>query len=161
MLVFAVSAQAAEIPKWTSDQKRTIKESYHRGKPFGVGYTLAAINIHESKAGRFKINLNGPACGLYHNLLTSVMARQGVEDNIWNRNRACTMLMDDDYAASHAIKELMFWWSEYKGEKHRYAKMIRSYRSGYNPYSKEATEYLNTINEWVKYLQKHPELVGK
>lgn len=99
------------------DQLAVVQYSYWYGKEWDVGYTLAAIAIQESNAGRWPVNLQDPSAGFYHVTLDKVIAALDWEDTKFNRNRAAGLLVNDPaFSASLAVKELLFWRDRNSGD---------------------------------------------
>lgn len=137
---------------YTIAQKQIILRSYEVGKPYDIGYTLAAISVKESTAGKYQINFNDPSCGIYHNLLSSVLSRLGYKDNYMNRSMICTQLIyDTAFAEQQAIEELLFWKRKYEGQPLAWQHMIQSYNAGYN--HNNGHSYFIKVNKLVKYFK--------
>lgn len=78
------------------------------------------------------------------------MRRHKVKDTPFNRNKACSDLINSPkWAILNALQELMFWQKIHctTGEctTGQYANMIKSYNAGWNYKGKKAREY------WDKY----------
>ena len=136
---------------FSSKQQEVILFAYHKGEPLGLGYTLAAIAIQESCAGRTPINVDDPAFGIFHNLLSSVIDRENLSPTLANRNMIATrLLFNRDYAANQAIAELLYWSNRYKGKHLQWSKMVMSYNAG--------TKYTNGAN-YLRAIKKHIKLL--
>jgi len=120
----------------SSTQQEVVLWAFEKGLPSNLGYTMAAIAMHESYAGIVVLNLNDPSFGIFHNLITSVLTREGLSNTSCNRNRtASKLILDRDYAASQALAELLHWKKRYKDN---WSKTVMSYNAG--------TKYLNGKN---------------
>lgn len=94
-----VYAQApAEIwPDMTRAEQRCIKASFDYGKEWDIGYTMAAINAHETRGGRWPIRVKEDAFGNHH--LRAFYAACRVYDTdkptIWQQSRVAERLLFD------------------------------------------------------------------
>ena len=103
-------APVPEECKLTDDQMSKVKFSIDYAQEYDMSYTLAAIALKESNAGRWKVNIQDPSGGLYHVTLDKVLTYYGWEKTPFNLNRAMQRLVDNDtLAAELAVKELLFW----------------------------------------------------
>ena len=154
LLLIGLSLQAniyknlAKDERFTYEQKLIIAKAYNIGKKYDLGYTLAAIAIIESQAGKFLVNLGDPSCGVYHNLLSSVANREGIELSNINRNYLCTKLIKDfEFASGQALEELLYWKKYHKD----WEKTVMSYNAGFN--YRNGDEYLLKVREEINKLK--------
>lgn len=154
-IVLATTLTANNLATLDNAQRVVLTQSHYYGERMDFGYTLMAIAWQESKAGKYKINLQDPSCGTYHNLITSVMARhKDTRDTGYNRNRMCQMLINNSaFAASEALAELEYWWTKYEGKPSQWSKTIMSYNAGHN--YENGSNYLELIRSHVKHFQTH------
>ena len=130
-------------------QVDVVNESYYHGSEYNLGYSLAAISIVESSAGKNKFNPNSLDFGVHQINLKTAMKREKVE-NFWGFISLVTKLyLDDKYNASMAIKELRFCQGQYGSE---YRKIWASYNAGYN--IPAGMTYSNKIANNIKTLKK-------
>ena len=151
LLIFALVANLFAL---TPSQKKELKFSYNYGKKYDLGWTLAAISYVESSLGKHKINLADPSASSYHILIKSVLHREHIPDNSWNRSRMMEKLLNDRYyAASQAVAELLYWKSYWVRRgcsgNWLWIKMVGSYNGGY--YSN--IEYARKVARAIKILK--------
>ena len=151
LLIFALVANLFAL---TPAQKQEFKFSYNYGKKYNLGWTLAAISYVESSLGKHPINLADPSASSYHILIKSVLSREKIPDNSWNRSRMMEKLLSNKYfAARQAISELLFWKAYWIRQgcsgNWLWIKMVGSYNGGH--YSN--IEYAQKIAKAIKILK--------
>jgi hypothetical protein len=154
-----------ELHHLSMDQYLVLLKTYKKGKPFGYELAMSAIAWHESRFGKYLVNLAGPAFGPFHNLITSVVRRHdpGSIDNEWVRSRlAERLVLDYDFGFSESLAELKYWenyWTSKKVPK-VWSHTISSYYAGVK--WKNGAEYLKDIELKIsilkKYIADHKEL---
>ena len=78
-------------------------------------YTLMAIAIKESSVGKQLINNVSKDYGLFQANIKSVIRRQKVQDNIYNRNYfAKKLVYDAGFSTANAIVEIDYWRNVHK-----------------------------------------------
>lgn len=157
-----------KIENFTKEQYVTLIKSYLWGEAFGLGNTLAAIAWTESCMGLYKINLQDPSAGAYHNAVTSVMARHPeIKNNSYTQNVMAQMLIKNDkFAAIEALLELTFWESYYIANPKAYTSknnslweaVVKSYNKGSKWHSSDmsnenANNYLNKVKSNLKKVE--------
>lgn len=152
---FAVFAKlnTSEECSLTEKQLEYVRFSYEYGLPSDFGYTLAAISIKESNAGKWKVNIQDPSGGLYHVTVDKVLILYGWEDTNFNRNRAMQLLVDDDeLAAEIAVSELQKWKDYNSGN---WLDTWASYNHGWNgPDSERGKAYAEAIRILIQKIQR-------
>lgn len=132
----------------TVKQKQCLKNAFERGKPFDLGWTLAAIAWEESIGGKFKLNVFDPSFGVYHIKIENALAfSKQIEDTRFNRNRIAMWLIDDfDYSSAVCISILKWWMNFHNGS---WSLAVASYNGGHKPNKK----YLERIKRKIKALR--------
>lgn len=130
-------------------QEYVVNYSYQAGNEVGLGYTLAAIALAESSAGRDRVNWKDPSFGAYHILISSASNRLHVTDKDAQIKLAYNIATDDVLGAQLAISELLYWQNRHK---HNWRKMVQSYNAG-NKYWK-GKKYLTKIQYYVRQLKQ-------
>lgn len=157
------AGKCGSVYSFSEDQKEIIAYAYNYGKPYGLGYTLAAIAWHESCAGEYRMNFADPSAGIYHALIPGVLRRyQMLKDNGFNRNVIGELLVrDDEFASRVALDELLYWDKVRNGN---WKDMIKSYNKGFSwEKSARANQFAENYYENVRqkreilqdYLPKH------
>ena len=131
-----------ELETLNLEQKRVMAKTYIKAKPYGLELQFMAIAWQESKFGKEPINLNDPSCGVFHNLIDTVMDYNGFSrTNNYLRNSVCAKLIKDfDYSFHHALEVVLFFMDYHKGD---WRKAIASYNAGFRTTS--GTTYLQAI----------------
>lgn len=137
----------------TDDQLKYIQFSYRYGEPYDLGYTLAAIALQESNAGRWRVNVGDPSAGLYHVTLDKALKHLSWDDTPFNRNRAAQRLIDDhELAAELAVNELLFWKDRSSG---KWLDTWASYNTGHIGLdSDRGVNYANNIRDLIGKIQQ-------
>lgn len=136
----------------TPSQIEVVRFSHNYGKPYDLSYTLAAIALKESNAGKWKINLQDPSGGLYHVTVDKAVKELGYEDTAFNRNRAIQALVNDDnLAAKIAVNEILFWREQIAGS---WLDTWASYNHGWNGKNTERGQaYAEDIRQLIQKIQ--------
>jgi hypothetical protein len=144
---------ATPLDKLNQKQAENLLYIVELGKPYDLGYTLAAIAWKESDLCEHPMNLSDGkfgSFGCFHNLLESVAARHNVKLNGYNASRLAEQLvLNIDYSAVEALAELEFWLTKYKGN---WRKAVASYNAGWN--IKAGEKYMLDIAKKVKQIKK-------
>lgn len=154
-MLFAVKAGAQECPQFSIDQLHTMQIAYDVGEPYDLGYTMAAITLHESHAGEVLVGINKGRHNDYGMMMINVAsAASRLEiNNHYKRNiLASRLVTDKKFNAQMALTELLYWQerrSSWKG-------VVAGYNAGYNKehglkhYVPHIEEALSTIKRCVK-----------
>jgi len=155
--IVSVADNVKELKRMSYHQKLIMLQGFKYGLKSDLGYSMAVIGWQESKSGKYKVNLDDPSFGIYHNLLSSVLKRANVRNSSYYRNKyANKLLQDDDFARSQALSELLYWNSYHlarTGKKGIWQKTIRSYNAGGSWRSKDAESYFRNIVNKIKALK--------
>jgi hypothetical protein len=137
--------QASPKSEWnglSDTQKRIITEDYHYGKQFNAGYTLAAINWHESQGCKYQIGELTGDFGCYQMNLKYFLIRNEVDNNYYNRNMYATKFIADRlWARQLALNEIIYWNKQAKS----WYKTWAMYNGGFNPQYDYADEILAKV----------------
>jgi len=127
-------------------EQLAIVNSYHKGKRYDIGYTLAAIAWVESRGGRWRIGTSTSDFGIYHVNIYWYLKELGVEDTIYNRSKYATRLLirpdiEEEFVINKLVnlhksnKSWIIVWYKYNGsmeyvkkiiDRINYIKMLRS-----------------------------------
>ena len=114
-------------------------------------YSLMAIAIKESSLGKYVINSKSEDYGLFQANIKTVLKRQKVKDNSYNRSIYAQKLINDvGFATANAIIELNYWK---KVHKENWFKTWASYNTGWNYNSETGIEYSTKVFEIIKKLK--------
>ncbi len=153
-----------DLHNLSHDQHIVLLKTFKKGDVFDYGYSLTAIGWEESNLGKYKVNLGDPSFGYFNSLLTTVLARNNMEDSDWSRSRIAERLMADyDFSFSQAIAELKYWenyWTS-KGVPKVWSHTIRSYNAGFKhmkgeKYRKNIVQKIRVLR---KYFKDYPEIL--
>ncbi len=145
-----------ELNHLSIEQYKIIVKIYTKKKDSIHLYSLLAIAWKESDLGRYLVNLDDPSAGCFHNLLSSVIAREKRNNNSWVQSRVLEKLVTDfDYGLYHATAELNFWDKLYTEKPIKglpnWRAVISSYNAGHT--YKNGKAYMLDIVERVKVLK--------
>ena len=114
-------------------------------------YTLMALAVKESSIGRNQINLISNDFGLFQSNIKSVLRRQKVPDNLYNRRYfAQKLLYDVGFATANAIVEIDYWK---KVHKNNWVKVWASYNTGWKYNSNTGLDYASSVFDIMKKLK--------
>lgn len=157
LLLASCAPAVANTCNLSVKQYEVLDYSFYEGRKYNLGYTLAAIAMHESNLGDWVVNLNDPSAGDYHVTLDKVLRYKGWADTAFNRNRAASELIHNkQLSANLAINELLYWQRRLKD----WDSAVRAYNAGNNWRSSRGTKYLTAIEtnirkikecQWLRY----------
>ncbi len=110
-------------------QRDSIRASYDWGKPYDLGYTMAAYDWHESGGGLWPVNLANLEFGRYHQR-AYFLAKEiyGQEPNIWEQSRVAERLLFDlEWDRRQVLERLAKTREKYDGD---YMKVWSKWNSG-------------------------------
>ncbi|MBU3014685.1 lytic transglycosylase domain-containing protein [Poseidonibacter lekithochrous] len=114
-------------------------------------YSLMAIAIKESSLGKYVINSKSEDYGLFQANIKTVLKRQKVKDNSFNRSIYAQKLINDvGFATANAIIELKYWRKIHKGN---WFKTWSSYNTGWNYNTKVGINYATNVFDIIKKLK--------
>ena len=114
-------------------------------------YTLMALAVKESSIGKNQINLISNDFGLFQSNIKSVLRRQKVPDNLYNRRYfAQKLLYDVGFATANAIVEIDYWK---KVHKNNWVKVWASYNTGWKYNSNTGLDYASSVFDIMKKLK--------
>jgi len=162
LLLLALSTQATakedllkELNNLTPIQKAIMLKTFNKARQFNYEYTMTAIAWQESKFGKYKINLNDPSFGVFHNLISTVQLRHDSRGS-WARSRLAERLMIDyDFSFTEALSELKYWenyWSNKRVPK-KWSHTIGSYNGGFTPnmsYTEKIKSKIRALKTYFK-----------
>lgn len=131
MLVMSFKPKAVmRCDEWdalTASQKDRVEFSYRKGQPHDLGFTLAAIALNESSAGKYRVVFRTRDFGLYH--LNAKTVEDMHPDLGYYKMIALQqdLIYNDDKAADLAIKVLQ----HFQGSFDSWKKVVKSYNRGY------------------------------
>lgn len=127
--------------------------------PYDLSQSIKAIIYIESRNGEYPVNLQDPACGVTHIHIKTYMKRHKIKDTNFNRNKACSDLINSpEWAILNALQELIFWQNIHcknrQCTKAQYRNMIKSYNTGWNYKGAKAREYWAKFENALKEVRK-------
>lgn len=142
-----------ELEHYDADQLDTLKFVYQASKPDGLAYTMAAVCMEESAAGKYIFNLTGDY-GIVGINIKSYMINNHMPHNLYARVAFATKLERNDAYALHIGLTLMKYWL--KRHKKKYIKAWGSYNGGNKPNYYYANRIFNRIKAIKIYDREHP-----
>lgn len=128
-------------------------------KPYDFADTIKTLIYIESRNGLYPVNLSDPSCGITHININTYMKRHKIKNTSFNRNKACSDLIESPkWAILNAIEELSFWkqihCGKYKCTNAQYRNVVKSYNAGWNYKGKKAQEYWEEFRKAYKEANK-------
>jgi hypothetical protein len=122
-----------EYNELTSQQKDVIKKSYWIGKSYGLGNTLAAISIVESRAGAIQDRRHSKICGPHQ--VDTTIAKENLATST-SAKEICKELKSNPTLSAIVSLEILLYW---KDNSKSYKGMLNKYNRGWqeSPYDDE------------------------
>ncbi|KKL09212.1 hypothetical protein LCGC14_2568130 [marine sediment metagenome] len=143
-----LSARQSPEAEWWQDasqaQRDSIRASYEWGKPYDLGYTFAAYDMHEG-AALWPVNLENLEFGRYHQRVY-FLAKEiyGRKPTMWEQSRVAERLLFDlEWDRQQLLKRLQREREKYNGD---YMKVWGAYNSGNGKHAVE-------IRDKVRFLR--------
>ena len=155
----ALSLNCDTINQLSMIQKHNLSKSYSYGQPYELGYTLAAIALVESQAGKWRLNIKTGDVGLYQINYITAQNTLKIEGH-YNQLAIHELLVYDDVlGAEIAIATLHHFRRNRVMTSAVWAEMIMSYNTGSQwrrdkAMKKRAEVYLQKVSESVKILKR-------
>jgi len=152
----------ADIDNLSVVQKFNLAKSYQYGEVHELGYTLAAIALTESQAGKWRLNIRSNDLGLFQINATTAqntLKVEGYYDRLALHER---LIYDDRLGAEIAIATLMHFRRNRVITNAVWVEMIKSYNEGTrwrrdSKSHKKASKYAEKISSAVRLLKKCEE----
>jgi hypothetical protein len=153
LLILPTNAMAQDCSRYealSAIQKNRLEFAYHQGVEYDLGYTLSAISLTESNAGKWRVNPYSKDFGLFQvNIKTSVNV-MGVTSHYKKLELAEKLIYNDILNAYIALDVLTYFKNYHKGD---WKKMVMSYNNGFNIGTIKAKDYLDKVSIGVRMLQ--------
>lgn len=149
-----------ELTEYQLQQHKIIALIKKLAEPYGLAETITVIARIESNFGLYVVNLNEGSCGITQINIKTYIARHKIENTPFNRNKACSDLVNSmELSIANSIEELLYWKQQFcnkaTGEctKRQFQNVVRAYNGGFKGYkNKKTAEY------WEKFKAYHKEL---
>lgn len=149
-----------ELTEYQQQQHKIIELVKKLAEPYGLAETITVIAKIESNFGLYVVNLNEGSCGITQINIKTYIARHKIENTPFNRNKACSDLVNSmELSIANSIEELLYWKQQFcnkaTGEctKRQFQNVVRAYNGGFKGYKgKKTAEY------WGKFKAFHKEL---
>lgn len=154
-----------EVISLSPKQIETLQYSHHRGEPYNLGETLAAISWQESSAGKYLINPRDPSGGAYHVLARTALSYEGIKYNTMNESLILTKLvLNRDYSADMALTVLRtdakrfnnsryLMWGSYNGGP-TWMKKEEATKNRAKSYALKIRDKVNLLSKCEQYWKK-------
>lgn len=122
--------KAEECSSWdklTLSQQERLEFAYDVGKHSNFGWTLAAIALKESSAGKFRLNLYSDDIGLFMINRTTAERTLGVTNYYKKLELHQRLVYDDELGGTLALSVLKHFQKKHKGD---WKSIVRSYNEG-------------------------------
>lgn len=174
LLFVSINVQAKSIQEWeevftslTIQERSNLVKTFVKGIPYDLSYTLTAIHLKESTAGRYYYNINHKYSidvGSFQINSAEYLRRQGLEINRWNTSRALEELRDYDLNFSEAVLTLRSCLKKAKGDWRKAWGFYNQWGNGGNKeYSEDIYNIIQVLKKYFslelynKHREKHEE----
>lgn len=130
-------------PYFDTEQLHMLQQAHDYDEDLGT--TLAAISLVESEAGKNVVNEAGRSYGVFQNLLSTVVSRDG-RSPVYLKAR---LINDWEFSARYALEELEYWLDVYEGD---LEDAVRSYNAGWEKHY--GNGYLELIKKQERMIDK-------
>lgn len=137
--------------------KRTVKEL---AEPYGLTEAITVIARIESNFGKYVVNLAEDSCGVTQIHIDTYLARHKIKDTRFNRNKACSDLVNSiELSVANSIEELLYWKQQFctakfgKCSPSQFQSIIRAYNGGW-----KGRRNSRTAEYYAKFKKFHKEL---
>lgn len=145
-----------EFLSMNASQLHLLQKIYIKAKPYNLQHTAVAIAWQESALGVASVNLQDPSCGPFHQHIVYYLRRKKIPNNSFNRNKFCTMFINDfDFAFNAFIETWRLWEAKHKNKIAKHDLTIRSYNAGVNVNSQAAIRYRNQVKTRQAVIMKY------
>jgi hypothetical protein len=170
IILIICSLSAKSIEEWeevftslTIQERSNLVKTFVRGIPYDLSYTLTAIALKESTAGRYYYNINNKYSidvGIFQINSAEYLRRQALEINRWNTSRALEELRDYETNFSEAILTLMSCIKKANGDWKKAWGYYNQWGNGGNKeYSEDIYNIIQVLNKYfsIELYNKHKE----
>lgn len=154
----ALSLNCDTIIQLNMIQKHNLSKSYSYGQPYELGYTLAAIALVESQAGKWRLNIKTGDVGLYQVNYITAQNTLGVDRHYDQLALHQELIYNDRLSAEIAIATLHHFRANRAMTNKVWSEMVMSYNTGSQwrrdkAMKKRAEVYLKKVTESVNILK--------
>tara|TARA_R110002167_G_scaffold343943_1_gene553117 strand:- start:135 stop:641 length:507 start_codon:yes stop_codon:yes gene_type:complete len=153
MLFYATASHAMNCSRYdelSPIQKGRLEFAYYQGKPFDLGYTISAVSLMESNAGKWRLNIKTGDLGLFQVNQNTAKNVLGVTNHYKILELNEKLIYDDILNAYIALDVMQYFLKYHKGN---WKKMVMSYNNGFNINTKKSRDYLDKVIQSVKLLK--------
>ena len=142
--------------KLTLEQFKILKITYLYAKKYNLQYTATAIAWQESQFGKWKINLQDPSCGVFHQLLPDLANRYHIKATNWDMSRLCENLQQFDYSFKVFLdtfreKQITCYNTGHKYKASNWKCAVKAYNTyGNTAYYKNIVNKIKALHIWFK-----------
>lgn len=156
-----LASQCKEISQLSIIQKHTLHKMYQMGEADNLGYTLAALALVESSAGKFRLNVRTNDLGVLQINATTAQNTLKIEGHYNQLALHQELVYNDRLSAEIALATLHHFRAGRDMNRKVWSEMIKSYNEGYKwrrdkLSRKKAEKYLTKVSQSVKLI-KHCE----
>jgi hypothetical protein len=154
-----LAAKCKDIDSLSLIQKHNLHFAYTYGEKLDLGYTLAAIALVESSAGKYRLNVRTNDLGLFQINATTAENTLKLEKYYDKLELHQRLVYDDILGAEIAIATLEHFRRDRVMTSSVWSEMIKSYNTGSQwrrdkVMKKKADGYLQKVSNTVKLLRK-------
>jgi len=157
------NASCASVEALNLIQRHNLSFAYSQGSPHDLGYTLAAIALVESQAGKWRLNVRTNDLGLFQINAKTAQDTLKVTHPYRQLELHQQLVYDDRLGAEIAIKTLKHFQRNREMTARVWREMIKGYNEG-NRWKrdkvslKKAQRYADRVSESVRVLKRCEEM---
>ena len=144
LTLMSLTVNASQCYNLDDSQVRVLNKAYQMGKEHNLGYTMMAIAMEESTAGKFRMSFESRDYGVMQNNLKTAASRTGTTGYYKKLKLAEKLILDDKLSMELALEELLYW----KRHTPNWRAMVSAYNNGWA--WDKGSVYLNKIIKHVK-----------
>jgi len=149
LILFSGTSVARDCSTWNSLsllQQERLEFAYDYGKHDNLGWTLSALALTESTAGKYRLNIHSKDVGLF--MINSITAERTLKvTNYYKKLELHQQLIYDDQLNAYlAMSVLKHFNKQHKGN---WKKVIRSYNEG-NKWRKDSKSAKKSLDYYNK-----------
>ena len=148
-----LAQDCSRIINLDDSQKSVLRFAYTKGSPDNLGYTMAAIALVESNAGKWKVNYLSNDFGIFQVNIRTAYNTLGVTNRFKRMELAHRLINDNDLNAYLALSVLKHF------QNRGWQGMVRSYNEGNrwlrdDSSAEKSKLYLQNVQKNVRLIQQ-------
>lgn len=152
-----VASQCTRFETLSVSQKENLELAYQYGVPKNYGFTLAALALRESNAGKWRVNFRSNDYGLMQINIKTAYDELGISDYYEQIELAEQLIYDDELSLYIATRVLDHFRQGRMLTNSVWREMVMRYNIGWTNTPdriKRGTNHLHGVTEYVNMLQQ-------